>query len=361
VKHLILERYVLKNIAQHWIVLFLGLLVIMTVGQLPLILGRAAEHELATNLVFEVLMLMVVANMPIVILLTLLLATVTSIGRLSHDGELTAMRATGFSPLRLFAILLLFSLPILVLLVIVTHEAAPRAYCNAVLARADAAQNMLRAKLRPGVFLPLGERGTLFAKDVAPDGELRQVFAYSEHAGVATVLTSARGRVSSDDAGKLFYLALIDGEIHEGIPGERRFRVVRFHNLTRPIIFPAETQSCVKPDTLVTSTLWRNRKGESVAELNLRFGQCALAVAFLIVGVPLSITRPRKGAFSRVPIAICAFAISMFAVLGISNWSARETTLGTIALWSAILIAVSAGTSWLYAIQHGGVRPRAGS
>jgi lipopolysaccharide export system permease protein len=351
VKRRVLQRYVLRALALHWIVMFVGVMVIMTVGQLPNVLSRAAEHELASNLVFKVLMLMVIANMPIVILLTLLLAVVVTLGHLSHDGELTAMRAAGISPLSLFAIVGSFSLPLVGVLAAVSHEYAPRAYCAAVLARADAARNLLSARIRPGVFVPLGARGTLFASKVMPDGEMQDVFVSSDHDGKTGVLTAARGRVQSTAGGDEFVLALFDGEIHEGTPGERAFQIMKFRELTRPIIFPAESRSCVKPDTRTTADLWRPARGDEVAELNLRFGHLALALALVFVSVPLSMLGPRKGAYTRVPLAIGLFAIATFCTFGIATWSARNPWMGTWVLWTALTCMITASVLWLCASQ----------
>jgi lipopolysaccharide export system permease protein len=350
-KSALLRRYLLRTLALHWVVLFSGLMIIVTVGQLPAILGRAAEHEVASHLVFEVLVLMVVANMPIVILLTLLLAIVATIGRMCHDGEITAMRAAGFSPLNLLAVIAIFSVPLIGLLSAVTHHFAPRAFCEAVLARADAARNILTARIHPGVFVPLGGRGTLFAQQVAADGEMLHVFVSFDQAGSTGVLTAARGRISADQGGNVFHLALYDGEYHEGIPGEGRFRIVRFHEMTRPIIFPLETRACVRPDTRSTTALWGSTVGIDIAELNMRFGQVALAIAFVLVSVPLSITRPRVGAYSRIPLAIGVFALMTFAVSGISTWSAREPRIGSAVFWVVIAAAIAASALWLSSIQ----------
>jgi lipopolysaccharide export system permease protein len=352
-KSRILRRYLLRTLALHWLALFSGLLVVMTIGQLPQILTRAAEHEIAIHLVIEVLMLMVVANMPIIILIALLLAIVVSFGRLSHDSELTAMRASGLSPLSLLAVVAIFSAPLIGVLAAVTHEYAPRAFCAAVLARADAARNILSAKIRPGVFVPLGARGTLFAKQVAPDGEMLNVFVSIDQAGTTGVLTASHGRIRADKSGNVFSLALFDGEYVEGIPGERRFRIVRFQELTRPIIFPLEARQCVRPDSRATTALWGSAVGNDIAELNMRFGLIALAIAFVLVGVPLSMSQPRKGAYSRVPAAICLFAVMTFAITGISNWSAREPRLGTAIFWLVMSAAIVASAMWLAAIQRG--------
>ena len=357
-KAAILQRYVLRALALNWLLLFFGLMLIMTIAQVPNILGRATEHELAPHLVLEVLLLMVVANAPIVILLTQLLAVVVTIGQMTHDSELIAMRSAGFSPLRLLAVVGVFSVPLVASLTVITHDLAPRAYCEAVLARADAARNILSARVRPGVFVPLGDRGTLFARQVAPDGELHTVFVAFDHQGLSGILTADRGRIRVDSNGERFFLALFDGEYHEGITGERRFRVIRFRELTRPILFPLEARACVRPDTRSTTALLATSSGRSIAELNLRFAHTILAIVFVLVGVPLSLARPRTGAYSRVPMAILMFALATFGIQGLANWSGRAPALGTIILWTFMAAAIVATLLWFIAVQRGSLRWR---
>jgi lipopolysaccharide export system permease protein len=358
VKAGILHRYLLRALALNWLLLFFGLMLIMTIAQVPNILGRATEHELAPHLILEVLFLMVVANAPIVILLTLLLAVVVTIGQLSHDSELIAMRSAGYSPLQLLAVVGVFSVPLVVTLAVITHDLAPRAYCEAILARADAARNILSARVRPGVFVPLGDRGTLFARQVAPDGELHTVFVAFDHLGLSGIMTAARGRIRAESNGERFFLALFDGEYHEGISGERHFRIVRFRELTRPIIFPLEARACVQPDTRKTIDLWGSTNGRSIAELNMRFAQTILAIVFVLVGVPLSMAGPRKGAYSRVPLAMLLYALASFGIQGVATWSARNPALGTGVLWTLMALAIIATVLWFIAVQRGSLRGR---
>jgi len=167
-------------------------------------------------------------------------------------------------------------------------------------------------------------------------------------------VTAARGRVQSTANGDEFVLALYDGEIHEGIPGDSAFQIMKFRQLTRPIIFPAESRSCVKPDTRTTADLWRPANGSEVAELNLRFGHLALALALVFVSVPLSMTGPRKGAYARVPLAIGMFAVATFCTFGIATWSARNPWTGTWVLWSALTCIIAASIAWFGTSQ--GVR-----
>jgi len=347
----ILYRYLLRDFTVTWLVLFVGLTIITMVGQLPQILGRAADHEISPNLIAEVLLLMVVANAPVLILLTLLLTFVVTLGRLGSDSEITAMRAAGFSPLNLLGAGTLFAAPVIALFVVLCLSAGPRAYCAAVLARTSALRNLMSAPIHPGVFLPLGERGTLLAASVGPDGEMRGVFASSESENFTGVITAARGRIRADPANDRFLLALYDGQYYEGKPGDRNYRIVKFHEFTRPIEFPAETASCTRPGTRPTSELLGARKGEALAELNTRFGNIGMALLFLLLGVPLSMTRPRSGTYSRVPLALAVFAIAGFGVSGMSSWSSRSPATATTVMWTLMGISLIASIRWLWVLS----------
>jgi len=272
---------------------------------------------------------------------------------LSHDSELTAMRANGFSPLRLLGVVLLFAAPLIGLLTMVVHELAPRAFCSAVLARSDASKNLLSARINPGSFLPLGDNGTLFVEEVAADGELRNVFVHWSTNGITGILTARRGRILAVEGKDRLLLKLSAGEMHEGVPGERRFKVVRFTEFSRPILFPPGSYNCNDADAQPTASLFASDVRGSVAELNLRFGLIALALAVVVIAVPLSMTKPRQGVYARLPLAICAFAVSSFVVFGVAKWSGREPGLGTAVLWSLLTATTAGGIAWL-TISHRG-------
>ena len=351
-KSRILYQYLLRQLFINWAVLIVLLTVITTLTQLPTVLNRAAENEIAPRLVIKVLILMVVANAPVLILLTLLLTVVLTLGRLGSESELTAMRAVGFSPFNILATVAVFAAPIVALLAALTLQLAPRAYCSAVLARADAARNLVSTQIRAGRFLPFGGNSTLMVNSVAADGELRQVFFTTETAGKTVVVTATRGRIRAEPAANRFFLALYDGQYREGVPGDRRFRIVYFQEYTRVIPLPEGTTSCTRPETRDTPDLLATRGAREIGELNMRFGQLALALLFVLMAVPLSGTRPREGAYSRVPLALGIFAVGNFGILGIANWSVREPQLGTTVFWGILLAGLLLALRWLASLRR---------
>ena len=95
------------------------------------------------------------------------------------------------------------------------------------------------------------------------------------------------------------------------------------------------------------------RKGDVVSELNLRFGYLALSHCFSCCwAIPLSLTRPRSGTYSRVPLALGVFALATFGVSGMSSWSARSPRTATAVIWTLMGIALIAQPPLDVAAEH---------
>src|SRR5882672_11175227 len=172
-----LYGYVLRRLALTWIGMLALLTVIMTVGQLPAIMNRAAEHEIAPQLIAQVLLWMMLANAPILIIITLTLAITATLGRLGSNNELTAMAAA-----------------VIALQGSICLQFAPQAFCKAVQVRGQAARNLALAPIHAGQFLRISGSRTLFVGAIGPAGELREVFATSDGTEAIEIITAARGR-----------------------------------------------------------------------------------------------------------------------------------------------------------------------
>ena len=348
----ILFRYLLRGLVGHWAVLVAMLAVVLTVSQLPQVLDRAANHEIAPDLVLKVLLWMLVANAPALFLVTLLLAVVLFLGRLGADSEVTAMHASGFSTLNMLGAVMIFAVPVIVLQAFISLQFAPQAYCSAVLARAAAVRNLARAPVKAGQFLPLGDSGTLLVDSVDPDGELHRVFANVQGSMGTAVVTADRGRVAFDARNDRVVLELFDGRYYEGTPGERRFRQVRFKEYTKSIPLPITTSNCSRPDTQSTRQLMSSSGNKERSELSQRFSYVTLAIAFALMAVPLSRTRPREGAYARIPAALGLFAVCTFGTSGLASFAARNAT-GIAVFWAVQAGLIALAIYWIRKRQLG--------
>jgi lipopolysaccharide export system permease protein len=347
VKPRILYHYIFRGLALNWLAMLALLTAVMSAGQLPAILSRAAEYEIAPNLILQVLAWMTIANAPLVILVTIMIAIVVTLGRLASDSELVAMSAAGFAPRNLLWAALLLAIPVLVLQAMITLRYAPDAFCQVVLARAQAARNIALAPIRPGRFLPVADGRTLYVERVGADGELRNIFAASQRDGNVETVTATRGRVVADPAHDRMWLELTDGERHSGKPGTRKFRVVRFRELRIGIVLPAGTTHCSRPDARASSELWNSREAPERAELHSRLGYIVMTAVLTLVAVALSKSRPRTGAYAQLPLALAIFAAYQFSAAGLTSWSSRTPSAGPWAYWSLHLLAAAGACAGL--------------
>jgi lipopolysaccharide export system permease protein len=341
VKPRILYGYIFRGLALNWLALLALLTLVMSAGQLPAILSRAAEYEIAPNLVLQVLAWMTVANAPLVILVTIMIAIIVTLGRLASDSELIAMSAAGFTPWNLLCAALLLAIPVIVLQAMVTLRYAPDAFCQAVLARAQAARNIALAPIRPGRFLQVGGGRTLYVGKVGAAGELHTIFAASRREGIVEIVTASRGRVVADAAHDRMWLELNDGTRHSGAPGTRRFEIVRFRELRLGFPLPAGTTHCSRPDARASGELWKSRGAPERAEIHSRLGYIFMTAVLTLTAVALSKSRPRTGAYARLPLALGIFAAYQFSAVGLTAWLSRTPSVGPWPYWSLHLLAAA--------------------
>ena len=224
----LLYTYLLRHLSMTWLAVVGVLLTVLTLGQVPQVLVRAAANEISADMIGRVIWWMTLANAPVILPFGTLLAVVLTMGRFGNDSELTAMRAVGMSPAKLLVPVVLLAAPITAMQGAIALHYAPTALCSAIKIRAQAVRTLALAPVRAGKFQPFGRDGTLLVDDVTEDGELRNIFATVGEKGVAQVMTAARGRIEADLANDRLQLRLFDGRRYEGIPGQGKFRIISF-------------------------------------------------------------------------------------------------------------------------------------
>src|SRR5882672_4750863 len=319
-----LYGYVLRRLALTWIGMLALLTVIMTVGQLPAIMNRAAEHEIAPQLIAQVLLWMMLANAPILIIITLTLAITATLGRLGSNNELTAMAAA-----------------VIALQGSICLQFAPQAFCKAVQVRGQAARNLALAPIHAGQFLRISGSRTLFVGAIGPAGELREVFATSDGTEAIEIITAARGRVVPEFAHDRVELQLFDGQRYTGVTGQRRFQIVTFRELSMPIALPASSGECTRPDARGSGELWRSTRTADLAELDSRVGFIVMTGVLVLIALALSRNRPRKSAYSNLAPVLGVFIVYLFVAVGIAAWSARNPGTGRALYWGLHGIAAT--------------------
>lgn len=329
----LLYSYLFRSLLFSWLGIVAVLLIVLTLGQVPQVLVRAAENEIGADIIGSVIWWMTLANAPVLLPFGLMLAVVLTMGRFGTDSELTAMRAVGFSPWKLLVPVLMLAVPATALQAAIALHYAPDALCSAIKIRAQAARTLALAPVRPGKFQPFGRDGTLLVDDIAADGELQNIFATVGERGKAQVMTAARGRIDADLVNDRLQLTLFDGRRYEGVPGEGNFRVVAFGEYTGWFPLPVGKSECTRADTLTTQRLLSASTPLERAELDARFGFVAMMIVLALLAAPLAKIRPREGRYARLPAALGLSLVYLMASIGLTTFSTRQPDFGPALYW----------------------------
>nr|MCU0230502.1 LptF/LptG family permease [Acidobacteriota bacterium] len=236
-----LDRYVTRELGPPLLLGFAGFTLVLLLQALFLIARQTIEKRVPLGLLLG----FVVAELPrlfsFTVPMSVLLAVLVGIGRMGSQGEITALRAAGVGPLRLFRpVFVLASLLTLASLAI-THYLVPAGQ----LKRRSLVQEIVRARdlsreAEPGVFYRGLPGAVLYVRSVSQSEEgpvFEGVLLQRQTESTSDLIVARRGRPIFDrETGRVSFL-LDDGEWHMSRPDRpTTYSRVRFerHTLTFP-------------------------------------------------------------------------------------------------------------------------------
>jgi len=370
----ILDRYVWKELGPPLAIgvsVFTFFLFIDRIYQLT---NLVITKNVPVHLVLSLLGFMLPPFLTLTLPLSLLVAVLLVGGRLAGDFEVTAIRAAGISPLRLFRPFVILGVLVTALIMVLTTFLNPLAI--------GAFQQQLFKILQTRAITGIQERTfsgafgqiVMYIEEIAPSQlALRGVLVSDEREPQKSRIILAReGRLLSDEAQRRLTLRFIDGSINETEVGDpRRFRHTSFslYDMNLPLDSPlASATKDDKPErqlsmrALLTTAQDLKRQGQIVTpyyvEYQKRFALPVAALVFTLVGFPLGIRTQRGGravaltssflivftyyiVFNsleglalgrRLPVFFAIWLPNLvFGLLGL--WLIRATTVGVSVAW----------------------------
>jgi len=232
----IFHRYILK---EHLVPFTLALVVLLFL-LLTNFLLRAIDRFLGKGLGLGILVEYVTLNLAwiaaLAVPMAVLVATLMSFGRMSHDNEITAMRTSGLSYASIIRPALIFGMLICLALIYFNNQVLPNANHKARLLSTDINRKRPDLAIEVGVFvddlpsygmMARDREGTIF-KDIliySKDNRTNQMTIFADQGTMEII----------DDA---ILLHLEDGEIHElALPDHNEYRRLKFeqHRIVVPV------------------------------------------------------------------------------------------------------------------------------
>lgn len=356
----LVDRYILREIAQVWVAVTAVLVLILASNSLIHLLGKVVEGELSGDAVLPFFLIRLTAYFVTLIPLGLFLALLLGFGRLYAESEMAALGACGIGLARLFrpvALLGLVGAAITAGLTIYASPWAERA-SGEIAARVAAESDF--AGLAPGRFNRAGSGAVLFAESRNDDGALEEVFVVLDREGERTRIVragSARERV--DDASGRRFLEFRAGQRIALETGSPKVRAIEFER--HGIYLPREEVRAGGPgvDGMSMRELLAHGGRKHMAELQWRVSLPVACFLLAMAALPLSHTTPRKGRYGKVATGLLLYLVYsnllVFAQELLEEGSLPPAigmwwTHGLVGLAVLALIAQRVGWRWALAV-----------
>ena len=312
------------------------------------LIGEMARGKVPPALLMSQLGLRLVRYLPLILPLALLLGYMMALGRLYRESEMYALAAAGVGSRRLLRPVLMVALPAIALIGVGSVWLGPWADGRAQVMVIEANKNLLVAGLEPGRFTLMGNGGVAYAGTMSSDGtKLGRVFVYRERGERMDVATARSGELYRDEGARV--LALMDGFRVEGpLAGKSLdYRLMRYVRNEMQLPGPDDKRTSDDPAFKTFGELLNDPSPAAKAQIHWRIAPPILALAFVLIAVPLSRSSPRQARYGAMLMAFLAYLVGIFMMLLGTQWLADGSLPPAAGLWWLLLPMLGLGV-WLY-------------
>lgn len=345
----ILSRVVVAEIAASaslGAVLFIFVLFLQKAGQLFSILVNSSTTPATVGYLF---LLLLPATMPLTLPLGVLVGTLIALSRMSSDGEITAMRASGIPARRLILPVAAFAAFAMGVTGFCSLWLTPWANEESirVINRMGAAQ--LTAEIQPRVFNESFPNKVLYVGDVLPGQPTRwrPVFIAdltppeqrqntgTETGEGPTITVAGQAIVSVDPTRNRLQMSLLDGSSYQVGSDPQRYQTIHFPRGEQEL--SARERGEVKAKLYSATPTAELIDGLSTPEARIEFHQrLALPLACLLLalsGIPLGVSSRKGGKSAAFVITVFIAFLYYMTLVSLIGLAREGKILPEVAVW----------------------------
>lgn len=355
----IIDRYILKEMAFTFLVGLSVFTFILIMGKvlrlMELIITRGVEALTVLKLFASVLPSFLALTVPMAVLL----ASLSSYGRLAADSEVIALKTTGWSLYRLTLPAILFGFVAYLLTLFLMLVAGPKsthAFKNQVWSLTKTRATL---GLREEIYNTDFEGFSLYVQKLDEDrSTLKGVFiADSRNPDNPRIITAKEGRLIPDPYGFRMLLVLFDGGVHVSHPQEpSRYRLLNFTTLEMDLDFSPglmETLGRAKGESEMTlkelGQKIKELKGKGgnynpyLVELHKKLALPLACLVFVLLGTPLGLKVKRSGRASGFLMSIPILLVYYILLVAGEGLGERGKIPVFLAIWTPNLLLGTLG------------------
>lgn len=300
--------------------------------------------------------------------MAVLIASLSAYGRMSGDGEITALRATGVSPIRLIEPAFFASILVTLGIGLFNNSLLPEMNHRTKLLHADIGRKKPTVNIEPGIFSFSIPKYVLHTRDVDQlTGWMEEITIFDNHEADRPATISARnGNLRFVQEEECIRLTLYDGEIHRPATDEpdlyeiTAFDTALFRIQTPGMVMKRGSSSYRGDRELTAGEMWQRVKdlkakgikhnqrriNAFMVEIHKKFTIPIACIVFVLIGAPLGMMAHKSGIGVSGAISLLFFTIYWAFLVGGEKLSDRGMISPGVAMWSPNILFLFIGL-WL--------------
>lgn len=217
----ILDRYILTTYLKTFLSVFIILMLIFILQSVWLYISELAGKDLAISVIFKFLIYVTPTLIPLILPLTILLASIMVFGSFAENYEFAAMKSTGISLQRSMRSLSVFIVFLGIVTFIFSNNVIPWANFNFYNLRKNIAKVQPAMAIAEGQFNDIGNYNIKVEEKSGDRGQyLKNVIIHqkkTKRTGNYVVISSKTGELISSEDSNILQLVLYDGNYYDEI------------------------------------------------------------------------------------------------------------------------------------------------
>ena len=293
---MIIQRYLLREIALSFAAVSLVLGLLFMSGTFVRLLGEALTGRYPADLVLTLFVLSSMGSMVLLLPFALFISVMMALGRFYRDSEMAVLSACGMGPLQIFKTVAQLATGAAILVAVLSLWVTPWAEMRIVEVMVEGGARAGVEGIIPGRFNQVEGGSVLYVERVdTSNKQLQGIFAVVQAEGQQYQLSAASGHEYLDHLSGDRYLLLQNGYRYEGEYGQAAFRIIEFAEHGIRIQEQPIPPISMRKSGIQTAILWDSDNVQDQAELQWRLAMPLTTLLLALLAVPMSKSPPRQG------------------------------------------------------------------
>ena len=354
----IITRYLFREILKTSTATVLVLFIILLSNALGRVLSEIAGGNLPFLALWPVMLTQSVNILSLLLPIGFFFGIVIAFGRLYKDHEIVVMNACGMGYIQFYKPVVLAIIPVFIFSVYcsIWLNAETQAAAQNIIEQSQNAHEFKHVKAGQFNQSKSGEH-VFFMESLSDDRRQLNNVIISETGRDRMILETAKsGRQVTDDLSGNLFLVLGPGQIYQGQPGVKDFKIIEFEKHGILVRKKNRTHNRKLHDKAISpGDLWKSNRLEDRIELHWRIAIPVILLVLALLAVPLSHIMPRQGRYGKLGYALLIY-IAYFNLMVFARAKLESESISiTLNFWWVHLLFVGL-TLGLLLKRNGGYR-----